>query len=96
LFEHFVLTGRDLRNWTPKTERCYRQTYRSLCAAQPDSHAVAPRVTSVVVQSWIVGLRHRGLSAGACNACIRAINSFHVVARRGATHRSARARGTTA
>ena len=76
LFEQFVQRGRYLRNWTPKTEQSYRQAHRSLSTTLANRPTVGTRLTKEVVQSWIVGLRQRGLAAGACNAYLRAINSF--------------------
>ena len=66
LTESFVEQGLYLRNWSPKTVRSYRQALRSC----PDE------LSKSSLNSMVISLRQRGLSAGGINVRIRAINSF--------------------
>jgi integrase/recombinase XerD len=75
LFERFVQTGRYLRNWTPKTERSYRQAFRALDARLPHPK-LATLLTKPLLEDWVVSMRDRGMAVGGCNAYIRAVNSF--------------------
>ena len=66
LIESFVEQGIYLRNWSPTTVRSYRHALRE-CPAE---------LSKLTLNSMVVGLRQRGLSAGGINVRIRAINSF--------------------
>jgi site-specific recombinase XerD len=68
--QQFIEHGRYLRNWSPKTVRCYRQ-----CLAIFQRY-VTDLPTKTSLQAFIVQMRQEGRSAGGCNVCIRSVNSF--------------------
>jgi integrase/recombinase XerD len=75
LFELFCQHGQFLRNWSPKTLASYRQAFRSLQSVANGSGSCVD-LTKACLESWVVSMRQRGLSGGACNAYIRAMNSW--------------------
>jgi site-specific recombinase XerD len=79
LFESFVRAGKFLKNWSPKTERSYRQAFSSFQQSLAVLGENAPANTVVgkaQLEAWIVWMRQRGLSAGGGNVYIRGMNSF--------------------
>jgi site-specific recombinase XerD len=86
LSEAFDLWTRELlylRGRSQRTIRSYRQAFTSLqnyLAAQglPGQRPgdVPAQVTRQDLNGWVVSMRQRGLSPGACNVYIRAANSF--------------------
>jgi integrase/recombinase XerD len=84
-FARFLQHGKFLKNWSPKTERSYRQAFKSLQMAsrERDSDTSAGTVSDTSgiltkghLEAWVISMRQRGLSPGACNVYIRGINSF--------------------
>lgn len=81
LFESFVQAGRFLKNWSPKTERSYRQAFSSFQQSQreaqtADTSASASNLTKAQLETWVVGMRQDGRTPGGCNVYIRGMNSF--------------------
>jgi integrase/recombinase XerD len=72
-FDEFLKQGRFLRNWSPRTVRSDEQAFASFAAS---GSAVSAMPTRSALESWVVWMREKGLSPGACNAYIRAMNSF--------------------
>ena len=68
--QQFLDHGRFIRNWSPKTIRCYGQCLGAF------QHAVGELPTRANLQAFVVQMRQQGRSAGGCNVIIRAINSF--------------------
>lgn len=66
-FEEFLRAGVYLRNWSPRTIRTYRQGLALLPCEVP---------TKSQLDGWVIGMRERGLSAGASNVHIRSVNSY--------------------
>src|SRR5579863_5454744 len=76
-FEAFIQTGLYLRNWSPRTPPIYR---RAFCSFRDAQTSIGPSLdgtlTKAQLESWIVGIRARGLSPAGVNIFIRAMNAF--------------------
>jgi integrase/recombinase XerD len=68
--QQFIEQGRYLRNWSPKTVRCYRQCLAIF------QRSVRELPTKTSLNAFIVQMRQEGRSPGGCNVCIRTVNSF--------------------
>ena len=68
--QQFIEQGRYIRNWSPKTVRCYGQCLAIF------RQAVSEFPTKTNLQAFIVRMRQEGRSAGGCNVIIRTANSF--------------------
>lgn len=79
LFEDFLLHGKFLKNWSPKTERSYRQAFasfqQSLRSAVSNGQST-PGPTKAQLETWVIWMRQKGMSPGGCNVYIRGMNSF--------------------
>lgn len=73
--DDFLLYGRYLRNWSPKTIRSYRRSLAVLTralAGAPDPS----RLTNNALSAFVVWMREHGLSPGGANVRIRSVNSY--------------------
>jgi site-specific recombinase XerD len=73
--DEFIRQGRYLRNWSPRTVRTYQQGLRALRRGIGDT-LDRPTLTKADLQTFVIGMRERGLTAGGCNMYIRTVNSF--------------------
>ena len=69
LFEQFVKEKKFLKNVAPKTERFYRQSYKTF-------KRFGGELTKQGIKDFVIKMRESNLSSGACNVYIRGINSF--------------------
>ena len=81
LAESFIQSGVYLRAWSPKTVRTYRQGLNAFQMALGQTEVRAPdkaagRLTKAHLDTFVISMRQRGLSAGGCNMYIRTVNSF--------------------
>jgi site-specific recombinase XerD len=82
--EDFIKHGIYLKNWSPKTVRTYRQglnLFQMAIGEQPEaqgpSACAQPTVlTKAHLDTFVIWMRQRGLSPGACNVNIRSVNSY--------------------
>jgi integrase/recombinase XerD len=72
LFSDFLLAGRYLANWSPRTGRSYEQAFAALKRTLSDDD----ELNRATLDRFVIDMRQRGLSPGGCNAYIRAVNSF--------------------
>lgn len=81
IFDSFLQAGRFLKNWSPKTERSYRQAFTSFQQSLRQDTARAAGgpacgLTKTELEAWVVWMRQKGMSPGGCNVYIRGMNSF--------------------
>lgn len=81
LFESFVRSGKFLKDWSPKTERSYRQAFASFTrcnrdAPRAEAEDAGSALTRAQLEAWVVWMRQRGMLPGGCNVYIRGMNSF--------------------
>jgi site-specific recombinase XerC len=69
--ESFLKSGVYLRNWSTHTLRTYRQGLACLYQTVTE-----PIPTKPQLDSWVIAMRERGLTAGGCNMYIRTVNSY--------------------
>jgi integrase/recombinase XerD len=78
-FEQFIQGGLYLRNWSARTPLIYRRAFTSFQQSlqeRPEAQEPPLALTKAQLETWIVGLRQRGLSPAGINIYIRAMNSF--------------------
>lgn len=78
LFELFIRDRLYLKNWSQKTVRSYRQAFTSFQAVDrvENTPQKALDLTRARLEAWVINMRSRGLTPGACNVYIRGFNSF--------------------
>jgi site-specific recombinase XerD len=80
LFQTFLQEKRYLSNLSPKTLISYEQSYntyqRILSKPELPTSEEMNLPTKDTLRDFVIGMRERGLSPGACNVYIRSMNSF--------------------
>lgn len=66
----FLEYGRYVRNWSPRTVRCYSKAL----AVYTRTGSEMP--TKANLQAFVARMRQEGRSVGGCNVCIRTVNSL--------------------
>lgn len=72
LFQQFLRERQYLKNVTPKTIIWYESAFLTRTVNVES----ADRLDRALLQSWVVALRQRGLSAVSCNTYLKAVNAF--------------------
>jgi site-specific recombinase XerD len=83
-FEEFIKSGVYLRAWSPKTVRTYQQGLNAFQMALgegrnsglPDATGPTGNLTKAHLDTFVIWMRQKGLSAGGCNMYIRTVNSY--------------------
>lgn len=74
LFQQFLRERQYLKNVTPKTIIWYESAFLAL--SRTVNVESADKLDRAVLQSWVVAMRQRGLSAVSCNTYLKAVNAF--------------------
>lgn len=74
LFERFLRERRYLHNISPKTQAWYEAAWLAFTRTCPEG--LPGRITTPLLQEFIVQLRDRGVQPVTCNTWIRALNVF--------------------
>lgn len=75
LFQQFIQERKYLKGISPRTEYSYHNTRRSLFHLHGADFDVKA-LSKAKLNEWVVGMRQKGLSPGACNVYIRTANAF--------------------
>jgi len=75
-FEQFVNSGLDLKNWSPRTARTYRQAWGSDTRFQESLETStlsepwedqSPHISKALLEAWVIWMRESGVTPQRCN-----------------------------